>query len=305
MLAALPAIAQRSLLVPFQGVLTNQAGVPVPNGSITLHFALYQQMEGGSSVWTESQTVEIANGLFNAYLGSQTPIPPTLFADQLWLGIAVESDPEMVPRSLLGVVPYAAALYDTTEVGGIGEVCAEGSNCSSGYCVDGVCCEVECGGLCETCNGSVAGTCEPFAELTDPENSCGGYYCDGNGDCLGSCREEGDDCKPGFYCANVFLGFGECEPKKSDGFACATPDECASANCVDGYCCNSSCGSACETCDRAGFLGQCTASLPGFDPLCPPSTAFCDGGGGCVECLQNTDCPSGQLCLEFVCQDPF
>ncbi len=68
--------------------------------------------------------------------------------------------------------------------GGLGEACAAASECGSGYCVDGVCCDVACDGECAACDlaGSV-GTCAPRAAGTDDEAECGAGVCDGAGAC--------------------------------------------------------------------------------------------------------------------------
>jgi hypothetical protein len=68
-----------------------------------------------------------------------------------------------------------------------GEVCMSGSDCASGFCVDGVCCNSSCGGLCMSCVGSSTGgadgTCEPVASGTDPDDECLMGACDGTGRC--------------------------------------------------------------------------------------------------------------------------
>src|SRR4030042_5933833 len=43
-----------------------------------------------------------------------------------------------------------------------GTACSGAGECCSNYCVDDVCCDGTCGGLCKTCkgdDGGVAGTC--------------------------------------------------------------------------------------------------------------------------------------------------
>lgn len=103
------AISQDNVLVKYQGRLTNQAGEPL-NGTFELTFAIYDAAEGGSSLWSEAHfDVEVSQGLFTVMLGSHSPLPESTFdGTDRYLGITVDSDPEMSPRSLLTSVPSAA-----------------------------------------------------------------------------------------------------------------------------------------------------------------------------------------------------
>jgi hypothetical protein len=70
-----------------------------------------------------------------------------------------------------------------------GDTCASGAECASTFCTDSVCCDMACGGLCESCLGAVVGsgsdgTCGFVADMTDPENECPGQSCDGAGGCM-------------------------------------------------------------------------------------------------------------------------
>ena len=69
-----------------------------------------------------------------------------------------------------------------------GSPCTQPTDCLSGYCVDGVCCNSPCEGLCQSClasdTGAPEGLCflitagtDPYDECVDPET------CDGLGDC--------------------------------------------------------------------------------------------------------------------------
>lgn len=54
-----------------------------------------------------------------------------------------------------------------------GTACTAPTECKSGQCVDGVCCESACNGECETCNlPSTAGKCMPIPDGEDPQNEC-------------------------------------------------------------------------------------------------------------------------------------
>lgn len=57
------------------------------------------------------------------------------------------------------------------------DACVDDAECAPETpCVDGVCCEADCAGTCETCNR--AGECVPIAEGQDPADECGGLRCD-------------------------------------------------------------------------------------------------------------------------------
>jgi hypothetical protein len=109
-LAIVPAIASAQVpaQIPVQGVLTDSAGVPL-DGPQAIRFRIYAQPTGGAALHDESSSVPIAEGVFTAYLGTDTPLPLTVFdGAPRYLGLAVGTDPEMTPRFALGSVPYAA-----------------------------------------------------------------------------------------------------------------------------------------------------------------------------------------------------
>jgi hypothetical protein len=92
--------------------------------------------------------------------------------------------------------------------------CKYGTQCQSGFCADGVCCDRACTGACETCGG---GTCATVADGSDPKKACardvgcggacvGGACawnagascdvckaCDGSGRCVALPADEDDD----------------------------------------------------------------------------------------------------------------
>jgi hypothetical protein len=77
-------------------------------------------------------------------------------------------------------------------ISSLGGRCSAPMGCSEGFCVDGVCCETECLGTCESCDqDGVEGACTPIPEGTDPDDECGSE-CDGAGLCL-----PGPDAGPG------------------------------------------------------------------------------------------------------------
>jgi hypothetical protein len=160
-----------------------------------------------------------------------------------------------------------------------GTACTLSAECASGSCVDGVCCNVACGGTCEACNvaGSV-GTCSPIAQGADPANECVSGACNG-----------------ALACA------------LDDGQACATASQCLGGNCVDGVCCNSACGGTCQACNVAGNVGVCAPIPAATDPASEcPGVTICNGAGACTllgsgaACTLSGECASGS-CVDGVC----
>ena len=89
---------------------------PTPlNGSEQLTFRLYPEQGSPASavLWTETDTVTVADGYFSVELGTQTLLAPILRSSpQLWLGIQINSDVELQPRFVFSSVPYAVLAGD-------------------------------------------------------------------------------------------------------------------------------------------------------------------------------------------------
>ena len=137
-----------------------------------------------------------------------------------------------------------------------GIACSNSGDCMSGFCVDGYCCNAACSSPCEACNlNSTEGTCVFIPGGTDPEDECAG--------------------------SEVCSGYGSCG--LPNGSACTKSSDCGYGNCVDGYCCDTSCTSTFEACTMIGLEGTCTFIPSGGDPgnECD-GEAFCNGTGACV-----------------------
>ena len=85
--------------IDYQGVLKTAAGGIVPDGNYPMTFKIYNDPTGGAALWTETQTVAVANGLFSAHLGSSTPIVGVPFDRIQFLGITLGAEPELLPRT--------------------------------------------------------------------------------------------------------------------------------------------------------------------------------------------------------------
>ena len=91
--------------IGYQGVLVDAGGQPV-NGLVPMLFRLYSMPSGGSALYSETQTVNVTNGVFNVAIGAVTPVSLP-FDTPYYLGIKVGTDAEMTPRQALLSSPYA------------------------------------------------------------------------------------------------------------------------------------------------------------------------------------------------------
>ena len=186
--------------------------------------------------------------------------------------------------------------------------------CVSGNCVDDVCCDSPCNGLCRSCRaadtGGSEGSCGDVAAGTDPGLECeDGEFCTGPESCdgSGSCVSAGDPC-PGpdgdadcaetcDELADACTGYDFEGASCDDGFACTPSDSCDGfgscfgfgAVCGDGVVCIAS-----EICDdnNADDCGSCSGDCQTL------GGGFCPPGIGCTD---NTDCYSLD-CAGGVCQ---
>jgi MYXO-CTERM domain-containing protein len=192
------------------------------------------------------------------------------------------------------------AVLDSSELWTLtadGEACADFKECTSGHCIEGICCDAACDGVCESClatrTGGSDGTCAPVSEGTDPDNECldsGAGSCADNGLCdgAGACQEYG-------------------QPQGCDPAPCTAGEECLSGFCADGICCAGPCEGECRSClGSANGVedGQCLPIAAGTDPenecaddgtTSCASILLCDGNGACVT--------SNAVCAPYTCLD--
>ena len=202
----------------------------------------------------------------------------TGLADGTCANVTINTDPD--DECTNGACDGGACKLD------LGQTCAQTSDCLSNFCIDSVCCDTGCGGLCQACTQAITGvsdgTCSGVANTTDPDNECTNGACDGSGAC-----------------------------DWDNGVACGGNDECLSGFCVDGVCCDGACTPACEACTAiftGGTDGICAdVSIGVTHGLCQPPEQACDGGGVCKftlgePCSLGTDCVSGN-CIDGFCCD--
>jgi len=174
-------------------------------------------------------------------------------------------------------------LYDPTA----GSSCSKNSECASGYCMDGICCNTACQGTCRKCvlSGGV-GKCvlvpKGSTDAAAKVPCTGTGVCDGKGNCL-----------------------------LNNGQSCAKPAQCASGHCADGHCCDKACTDTCVTCSLSTAKGTCSAVPHGSPdtnatPACT-GTSVCDGKGNCrlkqgQQCKKHDACVTGN-CTDYYCCD--
>lgn len=95
-------------LINYQGKLTDELGVPV-NREAEMTFAIYTEAAGGGPVWSESQDVQVTDGIFNVLLGSINPLMPDHFAagPETYLGVKISEDAELTPRQKIASTAYS------------------------------------------------------------------------------------------------------------------------------------------------------------------------------------------------------
>lgn len=116
--------AQVPETLSWQGVLRGADGHVVPDGSRSLTFRLYEAASSGDAIWTETQTVDVSLGIASVLLGSVSSLATVPFDKPYWLGVAIDTAPELEPRTPLSSSPYSLggrpATVTAGEVLGIG-----------------------------------------------------------------------------------------------------------------------------------------------------------------------------------------
>lgn len=201
----------------------------------------------------------------------------------------------------------------------IGEACTATRECGSGFCVDGVCCNAECTGQCESCGATATkGTCTPITGTP----ATGKTACIGAGTpCAGSCDgkngatcaypaavECSASCVSGTQLLGTCDGKGACvsgEPQKCGGFACDGDTRCRTAcsapeHCQKGYVCLA--GKCEPEVSRCSEDGTGVVDALGNAKSCAP--LVCKGGVCLSTCTGTPDCAPGFLCDNGSCVEP-
>ncbi len=112
------AAAQNPDRVNYSGTLSTDAG-PV-NGVVSLTFKVYDAVEGGTLLWTETQEVSVVGGSFKAVLGAVNPLTPVSAAGDYWFTLMYEGmelpRTQLFNREKLRSVHAAAELQPSAPV---------------------------------------------------------------------------------------------------------------------------------------------------------------------------------------------
>ena len=99
-------LAGGSDYLPVQGRLTDASGNPL-DGTYSLTFRLYDVSTGGTPLCSDTNSVDVENGLFSTYIKATNC---HIDGRQLYFSVEVEGDGEMSPRQYIDNVPYAWSL---------------------------------------------------------------------------------------------------------------------------------------------------------------------------------------------------
>mgnify|MGYP001318287496 CR=1 FL=1 len=107
--------------IALQGILRDPNGTTVTDGFYSLTIKLYEQVTGGTPVFTEViGSAAVQNGVFSIEIGatsaSSSDLDQVPFNTTYYVGVTVESGTEMTPRTKLTVSPYSMAMYGSSNI---------------------------------------------------------------------------------------------------------------------------------------------------------------------------------------------
>jgi hypothetical protein len=118
--------------INFQGKLVDKNGLTVADSTYSIIFSFYNVGDGGTALWTETDSVTTVGGIFRVALGAVTPIPANFNFnwDGLYLGIKISTEAsEMAPRISMTAVPFA---FNAQQVAGLTVQDTSGNASTSG-----------------------------------------------------------------------------------------------------------------------------------------------------------------------------
>jgi hypothetical protein len=111
------ALAEVPKKISFQGYVSSLSGNPI-QGTHEFTFRIYATQSGGDPLWNDTDTLELDNGQFHAYLGANTPLAVEIFTGSvLWLETAIDGSALPTRQSLASVAySFRAQNADTANV---------------------------------------------------------------------------------------------------------------------------------------------------------------------------------------------
>jgi hypothetical protein len=98
--------------INYQGYLTDNNNIPLDDNLISITIRLYNAETGDAILWSEThENIPINKGHFNIILGSKEPLVHVLAYDPLFIGVSINTDPEMSPRKQLVSAAFAIRAY--------------------------------------------------------------------------------------------------------------------------------------------------------------------------------------------------
>jgi hypothetical protein len=101
-------LAEVPHMINYQGRIIDASGIPV-DGSYSITFKIYNDPTAGTILWSESHSaVAVTDGLFHVDLGSIVTLGSDVLSSQpRWLGLTLDGNPELSPRTQILAVAFA------------------------------------------------------------------------------------------------------------------------------------------------------------------------------------------------------
>ena len=226
---------------------------------------------GGNNGTSTLATAELWNG--TTTWTATTALPTAVQAETVTL---LQNNMALIAGGVNGSTTVATTdLYDAS----FSLACTSNSQCATGFCVSGVCCDTACNGGCGVCNlAGHVGTCSAAPSTTVCRASSGA--CDVAETCNGTSLSCPTDAVAalGTVCR---AAAGTCDvPETCDGTTKACP--------ADGFAPSTTvCRASTGTCDAAETCTGTSAACPadGFAPtttVCRPAAGGCDVAETCT-----------------------
>ena len=236
---------------------------------------------GGSS--TGSNTLSSAELFSGTSTWTVTPSMPGALQGQQ--AVLLSGNMVLVAGGLssTSTVQNAAYLYDAS----FGLGCTTNSQCSSGFCVSGICCDTSCTGTCGACNlaghlgactALTSGTvCRAAAGACDVAETCNGTALTCPADALAPsttvCRAAADECDAAETCTGTSASC-PADTKKASGTACTDDGNPCTQDTCDGT------AIACQhPVGNAGAVCRASAGACDVEETCTGTSATCPADG--------------------------